>query len=221
MGTHGKPELTNLVKATVEHSDFLIFPSNWAKDYIEYGGKNFSIIKNRPLDDFHKNKQYKKLDSLIKVVTHHWSTNPKKGFEYYKLLDEHTGDKINFTFIGRLPKGFYFNNSKHIEPTGDNEFLSKEIAKSDIYLTASEEEAGANHVLEAIAAGLPVIYHNNGGSINNYCHKYGLDYSDFDGLLSSIKEMKTNYDSYKEKAMKYTRTIADALKEYEEIIYAV
>ena len=221
LGTHGKPELTNLVRQTIQISDYLIFPSKWAKEYIGYEGKNCSVIHNAPLKIFHEYKKNNKLSDSLNIITHHWSTNPKKGFEYYKFLDTHPDEHLNFTFIGRLPKNFCFNNSKHVDPTGDNEYLAKEISKSDIYLTASEEEAGANHVLEAVAAGLPVVYHSNGGSINNYCHEYGLEYSDFDGLLKSIKEVKENYDNYKEKAMSYTRTISDALEEYEEIIYAM
>ena len=35
-GTHGKPELTSLVKQSTSYSDFIVFPSKWAKDYIEY-----------------------------------------------------------------------------------------------------------------------------------------------------------------------------------------
>ena len=47
LGTHGKPELTNLVKQTISISDHLIFPSEWAKEYIDYKGiqkKDLNII---------------------------------------------------------------------------------------------------------------------------------------------------------------------------------
>ena len=218
LGTHGKPELTNLVKQSIERSDHLIFPSEWAKEYIGYKGTNFNIIHNAPLKVFHKYKKNNSLGDTLNVITHHWSTNSKKGFKYYKLLDEHTDENIKFTFVGRLPEGFYFKNCTHIKPTGDNDYLAKELSESDIYLTASEEEAGANHVLEALAAGLPIVYHNNGGSINNYCHKYGLEYSDFDGLKNKIKELKEKYQDYKERTMNYTKTIDDVIKQYEEII---
>ena len=72
-----------------------------------------------------------------------------------------------------------------------------------------------------MAAGLPVVYHNNGGSINNYCHNYGLEYSTHDEMFLAIKEIKENYQSYKEKVMNYTRTIDDVTKEYGRIVYEV
>ena len=36
VGTHGKPELFDLVKKTSNISDFLIFPSEWSKQKIEF-----------------------------------------------------------------------------------------------------------------------------------------------------------------------------------------
>ena len=222
IGTHNKPELTSLVKQTINHSDHIIFPSKWAKEYINYSAENCNIIHNGPLKLFHKYKKNKELNESINIITHHWSTNPKKGFEYYKLLDGCVKN-INFTFIGRLPDNFKFagENINYIGATGDNHYLAKTISEHDIYLTASEEEAGANHVLEGMAAGLPVVYHNNGGSINNYCHNYGLEYSTHDEMFLAIKEIKENYQSYKEKVMNYTRTIDDVTKEYGRIVYEV
>ena len=223
VGTHNKPQLTELVKQAVQYSDHIIFPSEWAKEYINYSGTNCSIIYNGPLKVFHEHKKNEKINETVNIITHHWSTNPKKGFKYYQLLDDHVSKNkdINFTFIGRLPENFYFKSINYIDATGDNQYLAKKLSEQDIYLTASEEEAGANHVLEGLAAGIPIIYHNNGGSINNYCHKYGLEYSTFDELLLAIKEIKENYNSYKEKAIEYTRTINDVIKQYVRIVYEV
>ena len=51
------------------------------------------------------------IKNKIKIVTHHWSTHKNKGFEVYSYLDELLNDvecsnKIDFTFIGNLPKIF-------------------------------------------------------------------------------------------------------------------
>ena len=223
LGTHGKPELTKLVKQTIPLSDYVIFPSEWAKEKSGFSGNNCSIINNGPLELFHSFKKQKDIDGSINIVTHHWSTNPKKGFKFYSVLDDIAGkgDKINFTYIGRLPEGFRFKNSEYIEASGDNKFLAKTISENDIYLTASEEEAGANHVLEAMACGLPVIYHKNGGSILDYCEDFGAPYGSEVEMLKSIKHVCDNYSLYKSRVMCYNNTITNVIDQYVEAICAL
>jgi len=220
LGTHGKPELTDLVKQSIKFSDFLIFPSEWAKEQSGFLGENSKIIHNAPLSIFHKFKKEADLKKdKIELITHHWSTNPKKGFEIYKYLDENiVGDRFGFTYIGSLPSNFKFKNTTYIGATGDNEFLAEKISNSDIYFTASEEEAGANHVLEGLAAGLPVIYHTNGGSINNYCSDYGIEYNSVENVLEKIELAVINFNALKSKTLKYDNIIENVASEYIEIL---
>ena len=221
VGTHGKPELTQLVKDTVRYSDFLIFPSNWAKNYINYQGDNFSIVKNRPLRSFHKNKKkYENPGKIIKVVTHHWSTNPKKGFDVYSDVVSILKKKeieIEFTYIGRVPDDFKSEEIKIIDPK-DVDFLSNNLPNYDIYFTASLEEAGANHVLEGIAAGLPVVFHTGGGSIPEYAAKYGAGFSNKKELPKAFLDVILNFSKYKTNCMKYEEDIDQTVQDYMEII---
>ena len=218
VGTHGKPELTELVQRTTKFSDHVFFPSLWAKEYIKYDKNNFSIIENAPLDVFYKHRSLTYPDKKLKIVTHHWSTNLKKGFKYYKFIDEMCSKNIDFTFIGRLPPGFKFNNCKYIGAMGDNEEISRILASKDVYLTASEEEAGANHVLEALAAGLPIVYHQNGGSVPEYCNKYGLGFIDPKSMVASIVNVANQYKKYKENVMTYDNSIDKTAREYLKVI---
>jgi len=218
LGTHSKPELTNLVKQTLNLSDYFIFPSEWAQEWIGFTGENCRVIHNAPMDMFH---MHKNVESTIvgkpKLITHHWSTNPKKGFHLYKQLDEHvqkTGE-FEFTYVGRLPDDIKLSNYK---PPMGAQLVAKELQKNDIYITASIEEAGANHVLEALAAGLPVVYHKDGGSINNYCHKYGEEYTSFEDMLKNIRRVAYHYASYKQKLFKYIIDNNDVVNQYMEII---
>jgi glycosyltransferase involved in cell wall biosynthesis len=222
IGTHGKPELTELVKSSTRLSDFIIFPSAWARDTINFHGDNHRVLFNAPnkgFYDFRVKKEISKEDRL-KIVTHHWSTNPKKGFDYYSSLDRLVGntDNVEFTFIGRLPEGFRFANSNYHEATGDEELLAKIISENDIYLTASREEAGANHVLEAMACGLPIVFHENGGSISEYCADYGLQYNDLPSMIQKISEIKENYLTFKNSVLNYNDTIDGVIKQYVGII---
>ena len=104
-----------------------------------------------------------------------------------------------------------------ISPVGVSD-LNRMLPKYDIYLTASEEEAGANHVLEAMAAGLPILYRENGGSINEYCKDYGIEYKKLDDLIKKIQQVDSNFAYEKEKVLKYCETANNTIEEYIGII---
>ena len=198
----------------------LVFPSLWAKERIQFSGDNYKIIHNAPLEEFYENRSANKPDSKIGIITHHWSTNPKKGFDFYRALDNCLPDleNIDFTYVGRLPDGFKFKNSNYIKAIGDNRALAEILSSNDIYLTASEEEAGANHVLESLACGLPVAYHKNGGSIVEYCSEYGEGYSDIDSMFVAIDKITNNYLTLRDRVLCYKNNITNVVSEYMDII---
>ena len=220
VGTHGKPDLTALIKQTLQHSDRIIFPSRWAKEYIGCQRDDVNIIPNAPLDIFYQNRDLgDEISSSTRVVTHHWSNNPKKGFTVYRELASHCDKEmstIEFSYVGRF-EGDPPNSGINITGPMDEGSLSEFLCRHDIYLTASLEEAGANHVLEAMAAGLPVLYDVRGGSIVEYCHDYGLGYSGFDDLIQKIRTMSSNYALYKKTTLKFNRTISDAMISYRDV----
>jgi len=216
LGTHGKPDLLDIVKKTSELSDFLIFPSEWAKNYLSPKNKNVAVIQNSPLPDFNINKnKNKSYDGILSIVSHHWSDNHNKGFEIYKELDDYcrSSDKFEFIYIGRKPKDITFNNEF---PPQDVYGLVKNLPQHHIYVTASKLEAGANHVLEALACHLPVLYHSDGGSINEYCKNFGIEYNSSKDLIhkleNSIEKIKLIYES-----MNYSRNSKMMAKEYVDL----
>jgi glycosyltransferase involved in cell wall biosynthesis len=221
LGTHSKPELTELVRQTLNISDFFIFPSDWAKDRIGFIGENYKVVYNRPMKVFHQHKNRDTtLGDKIRLVTHHWSMNPKKGFDIYQKLQEYINNTgaFEFTYIGRKPDNVVI--SKHIQPISAVE-LSKELTNHDIYITASIEEAGANHVLEALAAGLPVVYHKEGGSIVDYCKDYGVEFDSFNNLISSINKSIDQYKNLKQSVLSYEEDNSKVVEDYIKIIKEV
>jgi glycosyltransferase involved in cell wall biosynthesis len=221
VGTHSKPELTNLVKQCIQYSDYLIFPSQWAKNYISCDKSNAIVVDNKPQGLFYNFRSQNKTIDRVKIVTHHWSNNPKKGFDIYeklgKLINEKSID-VDFTYIGRWNDNYSNEGIKIIAPKDSNS-LSRILPQHNVYLTASLEEAGANHVLEAMASGLPILYRTGGGSIDEYCNQYGISYNeDFKTLLSGIDLIRQNYNSFKDNVLNYKNTIDDSTDEYVRII---
>jgi glycosyltransferase involved in cell wall biosynthesis len=186
LGTHGKPELLRIIEQTTNFADAIIFPSNWAANKFNRHLEKIEIIANAPLKNFFCEEPRPPINKVPKIISHHWSNNAMKGFDIYEKLDKfckQTGS-AEFTYIGRAPNELSLTN--HIQPLDVND-LAIEIKKHDIYITASKYEAGANHVLEAIAVGLPVLYHREGGSINEYCGSRGIAYGSFEELVNVLE----------------------------------
>ena len=73
----------------------------------------------------------------LKIVTHHWGANWNKGFTTYSKIDELLDDKawkekIEFMYIGNLPRGLSFNNVNVVKPLSGKE-LSTNKRKPFIY----------------------------------------------------------------------------------------
>jgi glycosyltransferase involved in cell wall biosynthesis len=214
LGTHGKPELFDLVKLTSSISDALVFPSNWAKSTLSSANRNAHVVSNAPRKEFVA-AQKREIDySIVRLVSHHWSNNAMKGFEVYQMLDEYCKSKpdVEFTFVGRKPDNVLLTN--HVPPL-DTNGLIKELPRHNVYLTASKQEAGANHVLEAMALGLPVLYHKDGGSINEYCEGRGISYDNLDSLIDVIDNRKEL--SRLASLTPFHRSSEDMAKEYLDI----
>lgn len=228
LGTHGKPELTELLKSTLNKSDLLIFPSEYAKDYFkgEFESSKAVVVPNGPMKCFyeHRNENLSLQSETLRIVTHHWSMNEKKGFSTYDHIDKslNLADlKISMTYIGRLPENLTFRQIKHVSPMDESQ-LAIALPRFDVYLTASEDEAGANHVLEAAAAGLPILASFNGGSIPEYCRKFGAIYGSFNpSMLDCLRDIRDHYQSYKTSVLQYNRTVSDTAHEIVEAILEV
>lgn len=129
----------------------------------------------------------------LKLVTHHWAGNRMKGFDIYERLDEMLGHpawkgKIDFTYVGNLPRGFAFQHARHVPPL-DGEALAAEIRTHHAYVTASINEPGGNHQNEGALCGLPLLYRRS-GCLPEYCDGFGVsfDETDFETGLAQLME---------------------------------
>ena len=191
-------------------ADHSIFVSTWLKNLyssqgmenenstIIYAGADSSIFNNEGHTPWNQKDK-------LKIVTHHWGANWNKGFDVYQKLDEmlyneRWKNKIEFTYIGNLPKNFKFNNTEHIPPLSGKS-LAFEIKKSHIYLTGSINEPSGNHHIEGAQCGLPVMYIDSGGT-TEYCRDYGVEY-DLNNLEIKLENVMIDYHNLYNKILDY------------------
>ncbi len=207
-------------------ADQTIFVSEWLKSvYVKQGinEKNNNVIlagSNR--DIFNSNNFIPwTSDKKLRIVTHHWGANWNKGFDVYDKLDKLIGlddwkDKIEFNYIGNLPKKFKFENANHIAPLSGNE-LANAIKQNHLYITGSLNEPSGNHHIEAAQCGLPILYIDSGG-VKEYCEGFGIKY-DVSNLQEAISIFMKDSKLYYENMKNYPFSSEKMCKDFENLFF--
>ncbi len=142
-----------------------------------------------------------------------------KGFDIYERVDRSMADnfykdRISFTYIGSLPKGFRFQNARYIEPKYGN-VLADELRDHHVYLTASRNEPGANHQNEGANCGLPLLYLKS-GCMPEYCNGFGISFNK-DNFEEKLEDMIKTYDYWVDRMKNYPHTAEQACKQYYDL----
>jgi len=181
-----------------------IFVSEFTKEYYEskgYAGNSYVIMNGCNINHFAPKQNYVYDPKIIRIVTHHWSDNWNKGFEFYNALDEYINlhPEIEFTFIGRKYNAKYTpKNVKIIGPFSGKE-LGDKLKEFDLYITGAKWENCPMHVVEALASGLPILYYDNLGGGVPLCQKYGESYHTVDEMIEKLNMMIPNLLEYRTK----------------------
>ena len=205
-------------------ADYTVFVSKWLRDlYLSQGlkNKNTEVIYAGANPKIFNNEGYQKWngEGKVEIVSHHWGGNWNKGFEIYSKLDDMLDQddfksKINFNYIGNLPKNFSFKNANHIEPLS-GELLAMEIKKSHIYITASLNEPSGNHHIEAAQCGLPILYIDSGG-MPEYCDGYGVVFNQ-ENFHKKLNQIINDYSSLSKIMKNYPYNSYLMCQEYENL----
>lgn len=212
-----------LLIETIKNADHVIFVSKWLKDYFinKYNLqiKSSVILNGCNQKHFFPSKTPKFKDNKIKIITHHFSNNYLKGFHIYNELDKILPklNNIEFTYVGNYNKNY---NPQHIKllPCESGLKLGNIIKEHDIYLTATQNEPGAMHYLEAQSCGLPILFCKGGGGVKEICDTVGEEFSNIKEMLEKLNKIKNNYTEYVNKIDYDYLSSERCCKEYLEIL---
>lgn len=182
----GTNSMDEMLRACSHFTDASVFVSKWIQDYHKkkgwYGRKGYVVYNGVDHDHFKPAQKFN--DGKTHLVTHHWSNNLMKGFDIYDKLDEwiRENDAFTFTYIGRDHGNF--KNTRVVSPLFGQE-LGAELGRYDIYISASLFDPGPNHIIEALACGIPTYAIRDGGGA---CEFVGVDgvYEDYDDLVRRL-----------------------------------
>ena len=97
-----------------------------------------------------------------RVVAVSWSDNPRKGGPFYRWLERNIDwDRYELTFVGNTSEAF--ERATVVPPLPSHE-LADLLRTQDVFVTATENDAYSNALVEALCCGLPAIYYDSGGS---------------------------------------------------------
>ena len=201
--TRGDDFLTDKSIRLINHNvaDVTIFQSEWSKrENLKRGigtaTKNIVILNAADQNLFFpKTDKHGHVISgrKTKIICVSWSSNPRKGFDYYQYLDENL-DYSNFQVLFVGNSRVDFQNIENLGPLSVAE-LAKKMRENDLYLTASKDDPCSNSVLEALASGLPVVYLNSGGH-PELVRSGGHPFDEANSMLDAIDNVKKDYAKY-------------------------
>jgi len=203
-GKHWKLVDKSILNFSQKVSAGFIFQSNWSlikAKAIGFKAKDeeAKTILNWPDKQiFYPLKEkvfFQSPDYKIKLISASWSTNFNKGFSFYRFLDEKLDFKrYEMTFLGNKPKKVDFKNIKYIPALPSTE-LAKHLRQGDIFITAAQDEACSNALIEAIACGLRVLALNS-GSNSEIVGSAGELFQGKEDFISKLDLVRKNYFNY-------------------------
>jgi glycosyltransferase involved in cell wall biosynthesis len=191
----GTDDIDDLLRRTNALADHTIFISEWLRDYFAArwfdASLSHAVVYNGadPRVYHPVGNHLPGPGETVRIVTHHWSDNPLKGFDVYRQLDELIVEGklpgIAFRVIGRWPADIRWRATETFGPmTGAP--LAAKLRECHLYLTASRWEPCGMHHVEGAQCGLPLIYHEDGGGIVEAGERYGVGFRD--DLIGAIRK---------------------------------
>jgi glycosyltransferase involved in cell wall biosynthesis len=221
----GTNEIDALLARANSVADYTVFISAWLRDYHAERwfdvSRPHSVILNGADPEVFNPEGGVELEpgGTMRLVTHHWSANPMKGFDVYEQVDRLVADGrlggVELWVIGRWPDSYEWRAARTFPPqTG--RALADLLRQCHVYLTASRWEPGGMHHVEGAQCGLPVLYHEDGGGIVELASRYGIGFRN--DVAGAIEEMRGRYSDLRRRVREQPPSGAAMCAAYEQVI---
>jgi glycosyltransferase involved in cell wall biosynthesis len=204
----GTDDIDGLLARANAVADHTVFISSWLRDYhaerwFDVARPHSVILNGADPEVFNANGSAElEPDGTMRLVTHHWSANPLKGFDVYQEVDRLIADgqlkDVELWVVGRWPADYEWRTARTFPPVTGRE-LADLLRQGHVYLTASRWEPGGMHHVEGAQCGLPVLYHEDGGGIVELASRYGIGFSD--DVSGAIEEMRERYPDLRRRVL--------------------
>lgn len=129
----------------------------------------------------------------MRLISTSWSSNPGKGADTYKWLEEHLDwSRFEYTFVGNAP--VQFSRIRRIPPVPSPQ-LADLLRQHDVFITASRNDPCSNSLVEALTCGLPALFLNSGGH-PELVRGGGLPFETVDEILPQLDRLVADYDAF-------------------------
>lgn len=216
-------------------ADYTVFVSQWVRDYhaarwFDCNRPHTVVLPGPDSRIFHPfGQRQPPPNSPFRLVTHHWSDNPMKGFSCYAKIDEAIAagrlKNTELWVIGRWPSNLRWRAARLFPPTIGSK-LADLLRQCHGYVTASLWEPGGMHVVEGAACGLPVLYHRDSGGTVEIVRQFGIEFHDnIEDAVSQLQQryaelrgtVRTHLPSGERMCLEYCRAIQACLLEKQPI----
>lgn len=195
-----------------------IWVSDWLRNYFVkermWFCPDMTTLYNGVDKEIYRNYNNKINNGKINIVSHHWSNNSLKGFDFYEKIDQYIKEdnRFTYTYIGR--EQGTFKNTKVIQPLWGKQ-LGEELSKYDVYVTATRNDPGPNHVIEALTCELPTYAYCDGGGACEFVGNSHI-FSDFNDLLYMM--LKPSMNKFHMPFLSWEDAVKQYFKHFQNVI---
>ena len=126
-----------------------------------------------------------------RLVAVSWSDNPRKGGPFYRWLEsELDWERYELTYVGNTQESF--RRATVVPPLPSRE-LADLLRTQDVFVTATENDAYSNALVEALCCGLPAIYLDSGGS-SEAVKDAGFGFTDREQVPALLDRLRDEYE---------------------------